>query len=785
MTQLSSAGELHPAQNHTKLFSQAPAPIAIYSGRELSYVFVNEAYSKIFSHREILGKTVREAFPELEGQGFFEILEGVYDTGNPFYGNETPALIDVNNTGVLTTRYYNLVYTPYKNDEGVIEGVMAFGHDVTDQVEARKKERESDLRFKNIVEQSTDPILILKGEELVLDVANNALLVLWNVGNDAIGKPFLEILPEMKDQVFYQLLLDVYRNGKTHHGYQTPGHFKRANGQIDIHYFDFIYQPYKEADGAISGVLVLATDVTEQVLAKQKYRQSEHNFRNMIVQAPVAMCLLKGAEHVVELANDHMYELWGKSEHEMLGKPIFLGLPEAKGQGFEGLLNDVFINGNRFTANERPVELPRNGKIETTYINFVYEPYREGDLTISGVIAVATEVTKQVVARQQIEYAEENARLAIESAELGTYDLNSLTGEINVSARFDKIFGYTDSVKDRKTYTSLIHPDDLHERERAHQRSIKTGRLHYEARINRMDGATRWIKVIGTVLNDKHGEHVRLLGVIQDITELKEFAEELANKVEERTRALKEANQQLERSNEELEQFAYIASHDLQEPLRKIQLFNSILVDQPDLNETSRKYIDKVNASAARMAGLIRDLLDYSRLTQKSLQFERTDLNEILKNVFSDYEVLLSQKQANIQVDNLPIIDAIPLQMNQLFFNLVGNALKFTKRNVTPVITITAKDLEEDKKATFKSLNANKTYVEITVKDNGIGFNQEYADKIFTIFQKLNEKSMYGGYGIGLALCRKIIDNHSGVIYAEGNPKEGATFVFILPYNQS
>ncbi|HEX8333889.1 MAG TPA: PAS domain-containing protein [Segetibacter sp.] len=784
MSHLFNTRQLNAEHNHTKLFSQAPAPIAIYRGRELRYVLVNEAYSKLFNHREILGKTLREAFPELEGQGYYEILEGVFDTGVPFYGNETPALIDIDNTGVLTTRYYNLVYTPYKDDDGNIDGVMAFGHDVTDQVEARQKERESDLRFRNIVEQSSDPILILKGEELVLDVANDALFKLWNVGKESLGKSFLEILPEMRGQGFYELLLDVFRNGKTHYGFETPAHFKRSNGQTETRYFNFSYQPYHEADGTISGVLVLATDVTEQVLAKQKYEQSEHNFRTMIVQAPVAMCLLKGPEHIVELANEYMYELWGKSENEMSGKPIFQGLPEAKGQGFEKLLQDVYINGNRFIANERPVQLPRNGKIETTYINFVYEPYREGDQSISGVIAVATEVTEQVIARQHVEYAEESARLAIESAQLGTYDLSFSTKEISASPRVYEIWGLQTGENNIDVFSSFIAPDDLPVRNKAHQDALKTGKLAYEARLKRPDGSIRWIKANGTVLYDTAGTPERLIGVIQDITEQKLFAEELSKNVEERTKDLREANQQLERSNEELEQFAYIASHDLQEPLRKIQLFNSLLLDQPELRETAKKYIDKVNASATRMAGLIRDLLDYSHLAQKSLQFERTDLNEILKNVLSDYEVLINQKQASIKVNSLPTVEAIPLQMNQLFFNLIGNALKFTKRNVAPVINITAKDLEEERKATFKALDANKTYCEISITDNGIGFNQEYADKIFTIFQKLNEKSMYGGYGIGLALCRKIVDNHSGIIYAEGNPTEGATFVFVIPYNQ-
>jgi light-regulated signal transduction histidine kinase (bacteriophytochrome) len=258
----------------------------------------------------------------------------------------------------------------------------------------------------------------------------------------------------------------------------------------------------------------------------------------------------------------------------------------------------------------------------------------------------------------------------------------------------------------------------------------------------------------------------------------------LSKKVDERTKALMKANENLERSNEELEQFAYIASHDLQEPLRKIQLFNTMLLEQPGLTDTANVYIEKVTASASRMTGLIKDLLEYSRLAQRDWQFEDTDLNTILKNVLTDYELLISQKGARLEIGLLPTIESIPFQMNQLFFNLIGNALKFTKRNTVPLIRITADKLTEDRKASIAQLHTANDYYEITISDNGIGFNQEYADKIFTIFQRLNEKSMYGGYGIGLALCRKIVANHSGIIYAQGQPKEGASFHFILPFKQ-
>jgi PAS domain S-box-containing protein len=784
MTDSLNAVDLLAVYNHTKLFSQAPAPIAIYKGRELRYVFVNDAYSKIFNHRKILGKTVREAFPELEGQPYFDILENVFDTGTSFFGNETPALLDVNNDGLLITRYYNLVYTAYRNEEGIIEGVMAFGHDVTDIIEARKKERESELRFRNIVEQSNDPILILKGEDLVLDVANKAVLTLWNVGNESLGKPFLEILPEMKDQGFYDLLLDVLHNGITQYGHETPAYFKRPDGKTETHYFNFIYQPYCEADGTISGVLVLATDVTSQVAAKQKLIQSEVNFRNMVLQSPVAMCVLKGPQHVVEIANESMFELWGKQADEVLGKPQFEGLPEARDQGFEALLKHVYTTGQRFIASEQPVQLPRESGIETVYINYVFEAFREGDGSISGIIAVANEVTQQVIARQKVANAEESARLAIESADLGTYEINLLTDEMFTSPRFKDIWGLEHDTIDRTEFAAAIHPDDLSLRAQAYKESIETGNLHYEARIIWRDNSQRWVRVKGKVLYDKEGTPYRLLGVIQDITEQKLFARELSKKVEQRTKALQEANLQLERSNAELEQFAFIASHDLQEPLRKIHLFSGMVLEQQELSETAKTYIEKVSLAATRMSGLIKDLLEYSRLSQNSLQFEEISLDFVLKNVLTDFELLITQKGAVIKAGELPTLEAIPLQMNQLFYNLLGNALKFTKRNTVPVITIMAHKLTEEKKMAWPQLFMGQDYYEIMISDNGIGFNQAYADKIFTIFHRLNEKSIYGGYGIGLAVCRKITINHGGVIYANGQSGNGASFHFILPCNQ-
>jgi signal transduction histidine kinase len=278
----------------------------------------------------------------------------------------------------------------------------------------------------------------------------------------------------------------------------------------------------------------------------------------------------------------------------------------------------------------------------------------------------------------------------------------------------------------------------------------------------------RWFKIVLARLNDG------FTSTFHDITELKVYQEELQVKVEE-----------LEHSNSELEQFAYVASHDLQEPLRKIKTFASLINER--FNDPSASYVklylNKMIDSADRMSGLINDLLNFSYLSKGGQTYKRTDLNIILQNVLKDLELIIEEKKAVINAEPLMIIEAIALQMNQLFYNLINNALKFSKPGVTPVIDISIHKLQPAD-AVRLNLDKNLVYHVITVRDNGIGFNQEYAEKIFVIFQRLNSRQSYSGSGIGLALCRKITLNHSGTIYAESTENNGAAFHIVLPVHQ-
>ncbi len=264
--------------------------------------------------------------------------------------------------------------------------------------------------------------------------------------------------------------------------------------------------------------------------------------------------------------------------------------------------------------------------------------------------------------------------------------------------------------------------------------------------------------------------------IITDLSEKKHIEETLRKK-----------NLELEHLNKSLDQFASIASHDLQEPLRKIRTFTSLLKDRfnNDLPDGAKELIGKIKVSSERMSLLIKDVLNFSRIVHSEDMFVKTDLNQVLNNILEDFDLLILEKNASISRANLPVVEAIPLQMNQLFYNLLGNALKFSKNGPPPALTISAKMLLPEEIKKRSGLNGQLSYAEISFKDNGIGFEQEFAEQIFSIFERLNNQQQYSGTGIGLALCQKIVTHHQGVIYAEASENNGATFYVLLPLTQS
>jgi PAS domain S-box-containing protein len=282
------------------------------------------------------------------------------------------------------------------------------------------------------------------------------------------------------------------------------------------------------------------------------------------------------------------------------------------------------------------------------------------------------------------------------------------------------------------------------------------------------NGIEKWLRLSISKLKDG------MTVAIHDITDIKRYEEELKTNIS-----------ALEQSNQQLEEYAYAASHDLQEPLRKIKTFGSFLYDtqQGGTDDTGKQHLEKILQSAERMSLLIKDLLSYSSLKIKE-EFGLTDLTSIFENVLQDMEVLIEQKKAIITHDPLPEIEAIPIQINQLFYNLVNNSLKFSSDDLPLHLDVSCKLLNAEELVHIGGLDNTLTYYEIIFSDNGIGFNQDYANQIFGLFKRLNDKTVYAGSGIGLALCKKVVSNHKGIIAANAKEGIGAQFYIYLPQEQ-
>ncbi|WP_205512340.1 PAS domain-containing sensor histidine kinase [Longitalea arenae] len=538
-------------------------------------------------------------------------------------------------------------------------------------------------------------------------------------------------------------------------------------------------KPLFNDSGKVIGAVNTLVDITDRKLIEER-----NGHFAAIIQSSDDAIISKTLDGIVTSWNNSAERIFGYTAEEMIGEHITKIVPPDR-------LDEEFQIRERLEKGERidhfeTKRITKDGVLLN--ISLSISPIKNNKGIITGASKIARDITAQKKAERQIREneelireSEERLRLAVEIAELGTWELDLATGLTATSTEHRKILGYSKEEQwGKQKFMNILHPADQARVQQAFETALQTGKISYEARIIRPDNnQQRWIRVNGTTIYDKKHTPVKMLGTVLDITDQKKAKEDLERMVLARTSELLTSNSALEKSNHELEQFAYIASHDLQEPLRKIQTFADMAKDHLQGNEMAEKYFQKIYSSANRMSRLINDVLNYSRLTKTGEQFINTDLNKVLKDVLSDFELLIEQKQAVITSTDLPTIKGIPLQLHQLMANLISNSLKFTEEK--PVISITAKQLTPREVRQYPALHLDNEYVQLVFADNGIGFEQQYAEQIFIIFQRLNNQRTYSGTGIGLALCKKIVDHHDGIIMAQSAIGQGATFTVILP----
>ncbi len=781
---------------YQQVFRESPVAQLVYLGDDMILGAANEAMLHIFGRNAaIIGRPIMESLPEFRETRLLEYYREVLCTGVAY--EAFAHHIQIFREGISHWGYYDYTYKPLINAAGKVIGVNCTAVEVSERVEALQKLEDSELFARDIITHSPVAKLVFTGEDMCIHTVNEKMLqILHRNAEDVMGKPFMEAIPEFIGMPLMDRLRHVRQTGETY--YQSEEALELLKeGRLQMGYYNYVYKALYNAAGEVWGVMCTANEVTAQVEARKTAQTSEIRFRSLIEEAPVATCVFRGEEMVIEIANEAMLSHWGR-DTEVLGKPLLLALPELEGQGFLELLQSVFRTGEPYAASDVVAVLEIGGQLLPSYFDINYKALRDESGTIYGVMNTAINVTEKLLARRQKEAAEQRLRNAIDIAELGTWNLEVATGRITFSERMQEWLGLPEAQLDlHNTPAGLPQPIlDL----RAALQPGSGGSFDKTYGItNSQTGRSRIIRANGQVLFGTDGNALSIAGSAQDITEQQERQTALENEVQVRTEELasaveelqatneelEEANTQLRHSNEELAQYAYVASHDLQEPLRKIRIFTDMVAGSAELSAGTKITVAKISQSAERMSLLIQDLLAFSRLLKSDRLVRPVSLRETVEAVWSDYELKVAELGATLEMRDLPVIEGVSLQINQLFYNLLGNALKFVRPGVLPHIKVESSAAgEELKEAHLNVPLPFTTYYHLRITDNGIGFDTEYSEHIFEVFKRLHGRDMYPGSGIGLALCRRIAANHNGALWAESVVGQGTTFHILLPARQ-
>jgi PAS domain S-box-containing protein len=782
------ADSLTSIEKSYDFFMSAPVIIGLLRGDDYVIEMANEGLLEVWGRTtEVIGKPLLTALPELANQGFVPILDKVRSTGEAFYAHEFP--ITLMREGKAEDLYFDFVYKPFYGPgaNSTASGIISVGHDVTAQVLAKKTILESDEKYRSLFESIDQGFCII---EIIFDdnqipydyrfLEINPAFEKQSGLSNAAGKTILEMAPDFED--FWP---------KTYGKVALTGEPARLIDESKALERWFDVYAFRVGGPGSRQVAAFFTDITDQKKSEQKVRESEERFRNLADDSPLFI-------FIVDPLEDARMSYWNRTWLQYTGQ----SMEEALGRAWDGIIHPDDVPG------VMEIYVPAFRKMEPYFIPAVRAKRYDGEYRwhafkgnprylpngdFNGYVGVGFDIHDQKLAEDALKQSEIELqhRVVQRTLELenqkNLFDniLKNSSNGITVSemirdengkimnARIimanDAAVNYIGLPKEvflSKTALEL-DPKILHtEYAKTCLRTLETGEpalSQYYLEITR-----RWQELTISKMDDDH-----LIHIFTDVTPIKEAQLQLEQTVVE-----------LKRSNTNLEEFAYAASHDLKEPVRKIRVFSDRLKNRLHglLEEQDRNFFTRMEMATIRMNTLIDDLLEYSYVSKGALLEHMVDLNKVLAVVLEDLDMEIEQKNATVHVEELPTIRGHERQLQQLLQNLVGNSLKYCMTGQYPVINISSRKVVGNDPLLKGTGNRGKgEFHLVEIKDNGIGFVQADADRIFNVFTRLHGNAEYKGSGVGLSIVRKVVENHRGQIWAEGKPGEGAVFKLLLP----
>ncbi len=833
MLDIEKASHGDEAISFQRVFEAQAGSIAVLSP-QLNILAATNAFvaESGLAKEELMGMRILDVLaPKQDADTLFtqelkDSFEQVLTSRKPHH-TTTPLRFDIpvpSASGIFQERHWLLSNNPLLNEQGeigcvIFERTKASGFSEAQMQERKKFEQAAEalrqyerttLRLDPMYKKLSAPVAILEGPDFVYADYNDASAQLLRQQHK-LGRPFLDLYPELKGQEIENILQHTYKTGETFEGMGILIPVAPQEGAaLEDKYWNLICQAIYNDKQEVSGLMVFAQDVTSCVQSRKEAEESVYNlkefnealekrvkeitqeiqlayaetgkriesYHSLFMQAPVAISIYKGREHIVELANPLYCQLTGRTPEELLNNPVFEVLTEIKGHGFEEMLADVFNNGITFDLKELPATVKIDGNEHHGFYHTLYTPLRNLNNEIEGILQVAFEVTEQVNARNKAEEIADRILFMANAMpqKVWTADTNGSVDYCN-----QQWLDYTGLSREEFEgwgWQLIIEPEILEANLRKWKHCVATGEeFQMEHRLKRKDGEYRWHLTRALAQHNEKGEITMWFGTSTDIHDQKLAEESLQDLTAELSAAntsirqsnedLGAMNQQLTHINSDLDNFIYTASHDLRAPISNIErLMEELLIELPEesLHKKEVKVITGMMSNAVdRFKKTIINLTEITKLQKwEDAVISPLNLEEIVEEVKLDLNQLITASNAEVTVDfeGCAFITFSEKNMRSVIYNLLSNAIKYKHPDRVPKIVVSCREEGE--------------FVVLKVTDNGLGIGTKNQDKLFGMFKRFHDH--VEGSGVGLYMVKRIMDNTNGKIEVKSNVGEGTCF---------